>query len=69
MRTTVDIPDQLLRDVQEMTGAATRRDALIQALEDYIRRQRIQRVIDVAGTLEFDVDIRELRNRDRKRLG
>lgn len=69
MRTTIDIPEDLLRDVEEVTGAATRREALIQALEEYLRRRRLQRVIDVAGTLDFDVDIRALRKRDRKRTG
>ena len=67
MRTTIDLPEQLLEDVQSLSGSATRRDAVVIALEDYVRRVRRQRLIAAAGTLDLDLDVRELRGRDRKR--
>lgn len=68
MRTTLDLPEDLLRDLQGVTGAPTRREAVIVALEDYIRRQRLKRVAAAAGQLDFDVDPRELRALEARRL-
>lgn len=62
MRTTVDLPEALLDEVQRMTQATTRRDALVIALEDYLRRQRRLRVVAAAGTMEMDLDVRALRD-------
>lgn len=68
MRTTVDLPDDLLAAVQEESEAGTRREALIIALEDYVRRRRLERLARAAGTLDLDLDVRELREAGRRRL-
>lgn len=67
MRTTIDVPEHLLDEVQLATEATTRREALIIVLEDYLRRYRMRRVIDAAGTLDIDVDVRALRNLGNRR--
>ncbi|MGE9268966.1 MAG: type II toxin-antitoxin system VapB family antitoxin [Verrucomicrobiales bacterium] len=52
MKTTIDIPDRLLEDVMEYAGAKTKRAAVITALEDFQRRQRVQRfLIEAAGSM------------------
>ncbi len=61
MRTTLDIPEALLDQVQAIAGASTRREAVIIALDDYLRRQRLQRVLAAAGTLDLDIDTRAIR--------
>ena len=68
MRTTLDIPQHLLVEVQRLSEAPTRREAVIIAMEDYLRRQRLKRVIAAAGELDFDVDPRALRDADSARL-
>ncbi|MCK6530386.1 type II toxin-antitoxin system VapB family antitoxin [Myxococcota bacterium] len=68
MRTTLDLPEDLLRDLQRVTGAPTRREAVVVALEDFIRRQRLLRVAAAAGQLDFDVDPGELRATGARRL-
>ena len=68
MRTTVDLPESLLDEVQRTTKASTRNDALVIALEDYLRRQRRSRVIAAAGSMDIDLDVRKLRRAgDRRR--
>lgn len=62
MRTTLDLPEALLDEVQQATQATTRREALIIALEDYLRRKRRSRVIVAAGTMDLDLDVRALRD-------
>ena len=68
MRTTVDLPEQLLTELQQTTEASSRREALIIALEDYLRRQRLRRVVAAAGELELDLDVRALRDAGGERL-
>ncbi|MEJ6648794.1 MAG: type II toxin-antitoxin system VapB family antitoxin [Akkermansiaceae bacterium] len=45
MKTTIDIPDDLLTGLMEYTGAKTKRDAVVQALEKYHRRERVEAFI------------------------
>jgi Arc/MetJ family transcription regulator len=41
MKTTIDIPDKELKDAMRFTGATTKREAVVTALKDFNRRQRI----------------------------
>lgn len=68
MRTTIDLPESLLDEVQRTTNASTRRDALIIALEDYLRRQRRNRVITAAGSMDIELDARKLRQAGDRRV-
>lgn len=68
MRTTVDLPIELLDELQRITSAPTKREALIIAMEDYLRRQRLKRIAASAGTVDIDLDVGELRNAGRRRL-
>lgn len=67
MRTTIDLPEPLLDEVQAVTRASTRREALVIALEDYLRRQKLRAVISAAGDLDLELDVRALREADRRR--
>ena len=42
MKTTIDIPDKLLRETIKRTNAKTKRDAVVTALEKYNRLQRLR---------------------------
>jgi Arc/MetJ family transcription regulator len=52
MKTTIDIPDDELREVVRNTGAATKREAVVTAIEDYNRRTRLAKVARHFGTLK-----------------
>lgn len=41
MKTTIDIPDKLLRETIRRTSAKTKRDAVVTALEKFNRHQRL----------------------------
>jgi Bacterial antitoxin of type II TA system, VapB len=53
MKTTVDIPDDALADAMRFTGAKTKREAVVRAIEDFNRQQRVKEVVAGFGTLEF----------------
>ena len=42
MKTTIDIPDKLLRETIKRTNARTKRDAVVTALEKFNRLQRLR---------------------------
>ena len=50
MKTTVDIPDDELKDAMRFTKAKTKREAVVRVLADFNRRQRMAELIKHAGT-------------------
>jgi Arc/MetJ family transcription regulator len=53
MKTTIDIPEAALADAMRFTGAKTKREAVVKALEAYNRQQRVNDLIASFGTLDF----------------
>jgi Ca2+-binding EF-hand superfamily protein len=50
MKTTVDIPENELRDAMRFTKAKTKREAVVRVLEEFNRRRRMAELIKYAGT-------------------
>ncbi len=61
MRTTLNIDDGTLGYVIKETGASTKTEAVRQALQDYVRRRKIQKLIALKGKVRFDLDWKTLR--------
>ena len=61
MRTTLNIDDDMLRTVQEETGARTKTQAVHEALKDFVRRKKIERLIQLQGKVRFSSDWETLR--------
>ncbi len=49
MKTTIDIPDDELKDAMRFTGATTKREAVVTALKDFNRRKRMARLVKHFG--------------------
>jgi len=60
MRTTIDLDRSLLDEVVKHTGEKSLSKAVNHALEDYVRREKIERLIELAGTIEVDDNWREM---------
>jgi Arc/MetJ family transcription regulator len=56
MKTTMNIPDDLIRKAMRATGSKTKTGAVIIALEEVIKRKKIAKIMDLAGKLEFADD-------------
>ncbi len=56
MRTTIDVDRYLLDKVVEMTGEASKIKAENRALEEYVRRMRIEHLLSLLGKLDLDLD-------------
>ena len=60
MKTTVDIPDQELKDVMRFTQATTKREAIVTAIADFNRRRRLPALIEHAGKADSLMSPEEL---------
>jgi len=63
MRTTIDIPDEIITDAMEASGLKTKTATIILGLKEVVRRRRIDRLIALKGRVSVDVDIRASRGR------
>jgi len=63
MRTTLDIPNNLLEEAMALTNAKTKNQLIKEVLESYIARIKRQRLIALKGTLDLDIDLDTLRGR------
>ncbi len=67
MKTTVEIPDDELRDLVRFTRAKTKRAAIVTAIEDFNRRRRMAALVKHSGTfrtLRTNDEIEELEYRE-----
>jgi Arc/MetJ family transcription regulator len=53
MKTTIDIPEKALADAMRYTGAKTKREAVVKALEEFNRLRMVENLIASFGTLDF----------------
>jgi Arc/MetJ family transcription regulator len=70
MATNLALDDDLIREAQEIGGHKTKREAVTVALEEYVRRRKQLRILELEGTVEYDddYDYKEVRKRDLRRI-
>ena len=66
MKTTIDIPEDELRDAIRFTSAKTKRDAIVGAVADFNRRMRIAELAKYAGTCSELISPQELQTARRQ---
>jgi hypothetical protein len=60
MKTTINIPDKELQDAIRYTGAKTKRQAIVTAVADFNRRQRMAELVKHFGTCRDLITTEEL---------
>ena len=63
MRTTLDIPEDLINEAMKTTQISTKTKVIITALEGLIRKARISDLKKYKGKVALDVDLDVLRER------
>ena len=72
MKTTINIPENLLAEAMKAAGATTKRDAVLRALEDFNRRARLRKLTERLGRSETFMspeELQTLRSLDFQRTG
>jgi hypothetical protein len=67
MRTTLDLPMDLLEEARESLGFKSKTDTIILALRELVRRKRVDELKSLLGRVELDVDVPRSRRRPRTR--
>ena len=62
MKTTLNVPRDLLEEAARLAGARTKTEAVMRALEEFVMRQKIEEIIRAAGSLEFSDEWDEARH-------
>ena len=63
MRTTLDLPENLLNEAMKVTHTNTKTGVIVKALEELIRKSRISELKQYKGKIDLDIDLDEIRNR------
>ena len=50
MKTTVDIPEEVLTESMRWTGAKTKREAVVSAMQEYNRKRRMAALVRYSGS-------------------
>ncbi len=63
MRTTLDLPEDLLKEAMELTHSKTKTGVIIVALEELIRKIKLSELKKYKGKVDINVDMDRLRGR------
>ena len=64
MRTTLDLPEELLKKAMKAANVKTKTKVIIQALEELIRKNRISELKKYKGKIDLELDLDVVRSRD-----
>ncbi|MES9858829.1 MAG: type II toxin-antitoxin system VapB family antitoxin [Sedimenticola sp.] len=63
MRTTLDLPENLLKEAMQATHTATKTGVIVLALKELVRKSKISGLKEFKGKIDLDMDLDEIRNR------
>lgn len=63
MRTTLDLPENLLNEAMRVTHSETKTAVIVLALEELIRKSRISDLKKFKGKIELNINLDDLRAR------
>ncbi len=63
MRTTLDLPKDLVEEAMKATNIKTKTKVIVAALEQLIRKSKIDGIKDYKGQVDLDIDLHVLRGR------
>lgn len=63
MRTTLDLPEDLLEKAMKVSNKKTKTSTIILALEELVRKSKLSEIKDFKGKVDLDIDIDKLRDR------
>ena len=63
MRTTLDIPEDLMNEAMKATNINTKTKVIVTALEGLIRKSKISDLKKFRGKVDLDIDLDVIRDR------
>jgi metal-responsive CopG/Arc/MetJ family transcriptional regulator len=56
MRATLNIPDELIDEVQRLSGEKTKTQAIVTVMEEYVRRKKMEDLLALRGKIAVEYD-------------
>ena len=66
MRTTLDLPEEIVEEARRLLGFKSKTDTVIVSLRELIRRRRIDELKNLAGKIDLKIDLPKSRRRPRR---
>ena len=66
MRTTIDIPEELLEKARQGAGLRTKQETVIKGLHELVQRNAFEGLRRLAGKVDLDIDIAVARGRNKR---
>ena len=66
MRTTLAIKEKLLEEVKTLSGVKTKKEAVELALEEFIKRRKAKKLIELEGKVELSFTLDKFVEQRRK---
>ena len=63
MRTTIDLPENLVAEAMKLTQIKTKTDVIKEALSNLIQREKIKKIKNFRGKIDININLNQLRNR------
>lgn len=63
MRTTLDLPEDLVNEAKNLLGYKSKTDTIVFALRELVRRHKRRDLIAMFGTVNVEVDLESSRRR------
>jgi Arc/MetJ family transcription regulator len=63
MRTTLDLPMDLVEEARDALGFKSKTDTVVLALRELVRRRRLDELKSLLGRVQLDVDVPRSRRR------
>jgi len=75
MRATLNLSDDLIQQLLQITGEKKKTKAICLAIEDYIRRKRREKLLSLSGKVQFElgwekmeeIELKGMRKRESQR--
>ena len=64
MRTTLDLPEELLNEAMRLSRIKKKTKVIITALEDLVRKNQISDIKSFKGKIDLDIDLNTIRGRE-----
>jgi len=63
MRTTLDLPEELVEEARSALGFKSKTDTVVLALRELVRRRRLEELKGLLGRVRLDLDVPKSRRR------
>ena len=60
MRTTLNLDEELLKELMKVTQAKTKTEAIHLAIREFLRAKKVEGLLSLEGKVHLDLDWREL---------